>query len=158
MRKLSYGLIFLLPIGDKSGANAKSIATNCSNDSQTRHSADVTHNFLDNSYVGLLGSKYCNVFLYEDKSNRGLSSAIDFAMAVQRPIAVSDSTMFRHILDVKPSVCITRSNLKTITQNGFASLQKHFNDWSAENLLWDYERILDSVFDKRKNRSKRYIV
>ena len=75
-------------------------------------------------------------------------------MAVQRPIAVSDGIMFRHVFDVEPSICVTKNNLKTIIQNGFAPLQKHYNEWNAENLLWEYERILDSVLAKQQNPSK----
>ena len=62
--------------------------------------------------------------------------------------------MFRHVLDVEPSVCVTRNSLKTIIQNGFAPLEKHYKDWNAENLLWEYERILDSIFAKQRSSSQ----
>src|SRR5439155_18884423 len=39
--------------------------------------------------------------------------------------------------------------LKTIIKNGFAPLLNHYHEWTAENLLWEYERILNSVFAKR---------
>ncbi|MFH0948834.1 MAG: hypothetical protein V1833_07620, partial [Elusimicrobiota bacterium] len=45
-------------------------------------------------------------------------------------------------------------NLKSIIQNGFAPLKKHYNEWNSENIIWDYERILDSVFVKQQNQSK----
>ncbi|MBU1299213.1 MAG: class I SAM-dependent methyltransferase, partial [Bacteroidetes bacterium] len=75
-------------------------------------------------------------------------------MAVKRPIAVSDDVMFRHLFDVEPSVCVTKNNLKTIIQNGFAPLQKHYNEWNAENLLWEYERILNLIFAGQQSLSK----
>jgi hypothetical protein len=62
--------------------------------------------------------------------------------------------MFRHVFDIEPSVCITKNNLKTIMQNGFAPLQKHYNEWNSENLLWDYERILNSVISKQQHLAK----
>jgi len=77
-----------------------------------------------------------------------MSSTIDIAMAVQRPIAISDGIMFRHLLDVEPSICVTKNSLKTIIQNGFTPLQKHYNEWSPENIVREYEGILDSIFAK----------
>jgi hypothetical protein len=117
----------------------------------------VTHVFFDNkAMLDFLAQNTINIFLYEhDKTiGKGLSSAVDNAMAVQRPVAVSDGVMFRHLFDVEPSVCITKNNLRTIIQNGFAPLQKHYNEWNAENLLWEYERILNSIFAKQQNLSK----
>src|SRR3989338_6056802 len=142
--------------GDKGGVNARVIAEKCKAFIfKSGIQLIVTHDFLDHSaMLDFLAKNTLNVFLYENKNNRGLSSAIDNAMAVQRPIAVSDGVMFRHVLDVKPSVCIAKNNLKTIIQNGFAPLQKHYDEWNAENLLWEYERMLSSVFAKLQEPSK----
>ena len=38
-----------------------------------------------------------NVFLYTHYGNRGLSSTIDYALSVKKPIAISNSEQFRHI-------------------------------------------------------------
>ncbi|MBK7885588.1 MAG: hypothetical protein IPJ81_18680 [Chitinophagaceae bacterium] len=114
----------------------------------------VTHDFLDDqSMLDFLAQNTINVFFYESSENRGLSSAIDNAMAVQRPIAVSNSIMFRHILATIPSVCIKDNTLKNIIKNGFAPLQKYYDEWNTGNLLWEYERILDAVFIKQQNPS-----
>ena len=123
----------------------------------------ITQDFMDNKAIlDFLAQNTINVFLYEKDMTigRGLSGVIDHAMAVGRPIAVSDSGMFRHLFDAEPSVCITKNNLRTIIQNGFAPLQKHYNEWNADNLLWEYERILDSIFTKQQNpsRSKKGII
>lgn len=142
--------------GDKNGVNARAITEKCKAlIVKPGVQLIVTHDFLDNKAMfDFLAKNTVNIFLYEDKSGRGLSSTVDNAMAVQRPIAVSDSVMFRHIFDVEPSVCVTKNNLKTIIKNGFAPLQKHYNEWSAENLLWEYGRILDSIFAKQQTSSK----
>jgi SAM-dependent methyltransferase len=142
--------------GDKNGAHAKAIADRCKALIYKQGiRLKVTHEFLDNqALLDFLAYNTINVFLYEDKSGRGLSSAVDNAMAVQRPIAVSDSVMFRHVLDTRPSVCVTKNNLKTIIKNGFVPLQKHYNEWTAENLRWEYERILNSIFTRLQSPSK----
>lgn len=142
--------------GDKSGINAKAIAAKCKSlIIKPGIQITVTHDFMDNkAMLNFLAQNTINVFLYEDTNNRGLSSAVDNAMAVQRPVAVSDAVMFRHIFETNPSICVTKNNLKTIIQNGFTPLQKHYNEWNAENFLWEYERILNSVFVKQQNQSK----
>ena len=104
--------------------------------------------------LDFLAKNTCNVFLYEDKENRGLASTIENAMAVKRPIAVSDSVMFRHILDAAPSVCVKKNSLKNIINNGFQPLQKHYDEWNADNLLWEYDRIVAAVLNRWENPVK----
>ena len=142
--------------GDKNGINARAIAANCNNlINKPGIKLIITHDFLDNKTIlDFLAQNTLNIFLYEDTGGRGLSSAVDLAMAVQRPIAVSDAVMFRHVLDTDPSVCIKNNSLKTIIHNNFTPLKKHYHEWNADNLLWDYERILNSVFIKQQNPLK----
>ena len=143
---------------DKDGVKARGIAEKCKAlIVKPGVQLIVTHDFLDNkAMLDFLAQNTVNIFLYEhdETSGKGLSSAVDNAMAVQRPVAVSDSITFRHVFDVEPSICVIKNNLKTIIQNGFAPLQKHYNEWNAENILWEYERILNSVFVKQQNQSK----
>lgn len=139
--------------GDKSGAVARATAQKCESLLvKPGIKLNITHDFLtDDELLDFLAQNTANVFLYNHSGGRGLSSAIDLAMAAQRPIAISDNAMFRHVLDVSPSICIAKNDLMAIIQNGFAPLREHFDEWSAENLLWDYERIVDSVLVKRQN-------
>jgi SAM-dependent methyltransferase len=139
--------------GDKDGINAKAIADKCKAlISKPGIQLNITHDYLDNNaLLDFLAQNTINMFLYEDKSNRGISSALDNAMAVRRPIAVSDSVMFRHIFNAEPSVRITHNKLQNIIKNGFRPLDKYYNEWDSRNILWEYERILDSIFSKRIN-------
>lgn len=142
--------------GDKNGVNARFISEKCKAlITKAGIQLIVTHDFMDNkTMLDFLARNTINVFLYEDATSRGLSSAVDNAVSVQRPIAVSDSVMFRQVFDAEPSVCITNNNLQTIIQNGFAPLRKYYNESNAESLLWEYERILNSVFVKQQNSPK----
>jgi SAM-dependent methyltransferase len=141
---------------DKDGAKARGIAEKCKAlIVKPGVQIVLTHDFLDaKTMLDFLAKNTVNIFLYEHDatSGKGLSSAVDNAMAVQRPVAVSDAVMFRHIFDIDPSICVTKNNLKTIIQNGFAPLEKHYNEWNAENLLWEYERIMNAVFVKQRNK------
>ena len=144
---------------DRDGAKARAIAEKCkAMITKPGIQLKVTHDFHDaKGMLDFLAQNTVNMFLYEhnEKSGKGLSSAVDNAMAVRRPVAVSDAVMFRHIFDTDPSICITKENLRTIIRNGFAPLQKHYNEWNAENLLWEYERILNSVFLRQQWPSKK---
>jgi len=139
--------------GDRDGASARSIAAKCKDlIKKPGITLTITHDFMNHkALLNFLAQNTLNVFLYEDENGRGLSSTVDLALAVQRPIAVSNAKMFRHVLDIHPSICIQNNTLKTIISNGYEPLQKYHHEWNADNLLWDYERILNSVFQKRKD-------
>ncbi len=137
--------------GDRDGALARAIAARCrALITKPGIQLIVTHDFMDHeAMLDYLARNTINVFLYEDTGSRGLSSAVDNAIAVRRPVAVSDAVMFRHVFDAEPSIRVTRNSLPAIIANGFAPLQKHYDEWSAETLLWEYERIMNSVFARK---------
>ncbi len=85
------------------------------------------------------------------RGGRGISSTIDNALAVSRPVAVSDCPMFRHILTASPSVCAEEVPLKTILKNGFTPVVELAKDWTNENLVWEYERILLKTLSIKSN-------
>jgi SAM-dependent methyltransferase len=139
--------------GDKNAENAKLIAQNCADlIHKPGIKLQVTHDYMSKGQLlDFLAGNTMNIFLYEDKDGRGLSSAVDNALAVKRPVAISDCTMFRHILSARPSVCVENNSLKTILQNGFTPLEKLSSDWNKENLVWNYERILNSIFNAEQS-------
>jgi SAM-dependent methyltransferase len=142
--------------GDEKGENARRIAANCKAIiTKPGIKLEVSHEFKDNpALLDFLAGNAMNVFLYQDKHGRGLSSAVDNALSVQRPIAVSRSPMFRHILSTSPSVCVEDNSLKEILANGFKPLEKIAKDWTSENLRWEYERILNRIFKIKNDPAK----
>ena len=56
--------------------------------------------------------------------------------------------MFRHLFDCYPSICIEDNPLKAILGNGVQHLERLCEEWGPENLLWDYERIIDDILNK----------
>ncbi|MCW3091365.1 MAG: methyltransferase protein [Ferruginibacter sp.] len=142
--------------GDPQGENARAIAANC--EALIRKKGIklyVTHDFLDGQGIlNFLARNSINVFLYEDSVVRGLSSAIDNALAVQRPIAVSNSSMFRHILRSAPSVSTQKNTLAHILSEGFEPLKAFLDQWNAANMKWEYERILDSALKKFSHKEQ----
>jgi hypothetical protein len=133
--------------GDVDGINARRVADRCRCIvNKPGISLEITHDFLNkDKLLDFLSVNSMNVFLYEDVHGRGLSSALDNALAVRRPIAVSNSPMFRHVLSVVPSVCADFVSLRTILAEGFGPLRKVTDDWTSQNLSWDYDRILTRI-------------
>jgi len=142
--------------GDQSGAAARQIEDNC-RQILTKPGINlvITHDFFDAAGVfNFLARNTVNIFLYKDMAARGVSSVIDSSLAAQRPIAISDSTMFRHVLAALPAICVKNNSLASIINNGFEPLQKFYDEWSPANLVWDYERIVDAILLQAKSKNR----
>ncbi len=115
----------------------------------------INHDFLDKKQLlDFLAQNTINAFFYDKYLGRGISSVIDYAIAVQRPLTIAKSSMFRHIIPAIPSICIEDSTLRQIIKHGFEPLSHFYNDWSETNFIWDYERILEKVFHRQSDKAK----
>ncbi len=143
--------------GDATGSEARAISERCNSLIVKPHiKLSITHDFLSRQQLlDFLAQNTINAFFYEENKGRGISSVIDMALAVQRPIAISKSNMFRHLYAANPSICINDSTLKQIVQNGLAPLLPYRKEWCEENLIWDYERILDNILADTVRRPRR---
>ncbi len=139
---------------DKDGSNAARLVEACKKlITKPGISLVATHDFLDNNGVlDFLATNTINVFLYQDTNNRGISSTTDYALAVGRPLAVSDSIMFRHLKNVSPAIIYGKTTLKQIIANGTGVANNLKNEWNAANLLWDYERIVTAILKKEAQK------
>jgi len=142
--------------GDADGVGARSYAEQCrALVTQPGIELRITHDFLAlDDLLTVLESNTINAFFYEQAAGRGLSSAIDWALAVDRPIAISESDLFRHVSSARPSIWIEHSSLKEIIQQGTGPLLPYKKEWTAENLCWDYERIVKSAIATFTARSE----
>ncbi|MEG4912916.1 MULTISPECIES: methyltransferase domain-containing protein [unclassified Microcoleus] len=146
--------------GDADGSKAVAIAQRCQQSIfKPGIKLSLSHDFLSQEQLlDFLAQNTLNAFFYDRLENRGISSTIDHALAVKRPIAITKSNMFRHIVSAKPSICIEDSSLKQIVDNGIAPLVPFYNEWSEANFILDYERILAQVLEKpQKSHSQRYL-
>lgn len=109
----------------------------------------VSHDFLTTEGVlDFLSGNSINVFLYENTHARGISSVIDYALAVDRPLAVSTSSMFRHVHDASPSIVVGKSSIREILARGPGAVARYRSEWSPENLAWDYDRIVATALSR----------
>jgi len=103
----------------------------------------VCHDFLpDEEVFKFLQGNDLNMFLYPPfPPNRPCSSVPDYALGVNRPIAISDSEMFRHIYD--DSICLYKTPIRTIIQNGPVFNKKFRDLWSKDAMVSSIQKHLD---------------
>nr|MBA4167353.1 class I SAM-dependent methyltransferase [Chitinophagaceae bacterium] len=135
--------------GDKDGSRARQLVEKCRGlITKTGIKLVVSNDFLSqDGILNFLAQNTVNIFLYQDKAGRGISSAADYALAVERPVTVSDSSMFRNLQAIEPSIVYGRSSIKEIIRQGIASLQPFKQRWNEENIIWEYERILNRILN-----------
>jgi hypothetical protein len=115
----------------------------------------VTHDFLTKrQLLDFLAGNTLNAFFYNPHKDLGISSTIELALAVQRPIAITRCHMFRHVSSISPSICIEDTSLKQIIENGIAPLVPFYNEWSEANFILDYENILNRVLAKQSRKAQ----
>lgn len=130
--------------GDKEGTEARRIENECKKAIHKPGIAlSISHDYLEKEkLLRFLSENTINVFI-RDNAGRGISSVIDYALAVDRPIAICTCPMFRHISI--PKINIETNSLKSIIANGTKPLLKFKKEWTLENLCWEYENMLDII-------------
>jgi len=105
---------------------------------------EVVHEFMPSTedVLDFLSGHTINAFFYDMMAARGISSTIDYALAVHRPIAISDSNMFDHIRHLP--IVVPGHSLKEIIEQGdiFQDLREQ---WSPKNLVGRYETIISTL-------------
>jgi hypothetical protein len=111
---------------------------------------EVNHNFMGHEEVlHFLRGSDINVFLYDKHETRSLSSTIDYALSVKKPIAISNSVMFKHIQSATPSICVDDLTLPEIIANGITPLEPFYEQHSNKKLLEKYEYALTTILNKK---------
>jgi hypothetical protein len=128
--------------GDRDGQIAKQIREQCiSKLTNPNVELRIIHKFIsDDDLLYFLNTNTINLFLYDQENNRGISSVIDFAISVDRPLCISDSYMFRHIYD--DSISITKHSIKECIQQDGKYLSAYREKWSHRNNVLMIENYL----------------
>ena len=136
--------------GDADGSKARAIVAHYSSILyKPGIKLEVSHDFLEEDrLLEFLAQNTINAFLYNRSDDRFISSAIDYALAVQRPIAIRRSSMFRHIWDARPSICIEDQPSGKNHSKRPTACRTICQRWSEPNLRWDYERIVRKVLSQ----------
>jgi SAM-dependent methyltransferase len=114
----------------------------------------ISHDFLGRGeLLDFLAGNTMNAFFYDVDKHRGISSTIEHALAVRRPLAITKCGMFRHVSSASPSICIEDNSLTTILKNGTAPLAPFYEQWTEDKFTAALEKILDKALGKTAARA-----
>ena len=103
----------------------------------------ITHTFFTNEDILLfLHSNTMNIFLYDTMPTRSISSVIDYAISVKKPVGISNSHMFRNIYN--DSICLYKSSINYCLENSVKYCEKYLNKYSNENIINKFNLIINS--------------
>jgi hypothetical protein len=101
----------------------------------------ISHEFLSNEEIlKFLSQSTLNIFLYDKLEGRGISSAIDYALSVKKPLAISDSCMFRNIYS--DEICLYKTPINKIIDNSVKYCEKFLVQYSNINLINKLKKII----------------
>lgn len=125
---------------------------------------ELTRNyFTTRELLNFLAQNTANFFVYANgvrkkREARGISSSLDNALSVKRPVILSNDTMYKHVLSEVPYVDIEKNSIHEIVERGFAELEFLYNAWQPECMQWEYERIIEDIFIKIKKISLKTLI
>jgi hypothetical protein len=95
----------------------------------------ITSEFVDNKDIlYFLKSNTMNLFMYDDSfPNSGVSSVIDYALSVKKPMAISKSHWFRHVYNDK--ICVEITDIDEILETSMHYVEKLCEHFSNKNLI-----------------------
>ena len=72
---------------------------------------------------------------------RGISSAIDYAISVKKPIGISDSYMFRNIYN--DSICLYKVSIEECLQNSTEHCRQFLEKYSHANMINKFKDLIE---------------
>jgi len=101
----------------------------------------ISHTFFSNENIlRFLKSNTMNIFLYDYMNGRSISSVIDYALSVKKPLGISDSCMFRNIYH--DSICLYKTSIKDCLENSVNYCEKFLIEYSHENLIKKFDSVI----------------
>jgi hypothetical protein len=107
---------------------------------------EFTTNFMTPSEtIEFLSKNDVNVFLYNYMQDSGIASSLDYAIAANRPIAITKSSMFRHVLKYNFPITVEDNSLKDIINNGLSYMQLLQKEWTEEKFIIAYKQVFKNI-------------
>ena len=107
-----------------------------------------THYVPKQELLGELASNSLNCFYYDEDKDMGISSVIDLALAVDVPIAISKSGMFRHV--TRPEILVEDNTFDDIIKFGTSYQEPLRRKWSERRFVTGFEDIIFAIISKNK--------
>ena len=104
----------------------------------------ITHDFFStDDILRFLGSNTMNIFLYDTINARGISSVIDYAISVKKPIGISDSYMFRNIYN--DSICLYNVSIEECLENSTQYCKQFLEKYSHANMIKAFKKVIEQL-------------
>jgi hypothetical protein len=105
----------------------------------------ITHDFFSTTDIlKFLKSNTMNIFLYsQDGNTNGISSTVDYALSVKKPLAISDSFMFRNIYS--DEICLYKNSIEYCIKKSVDYCSIFLEKYSNQNLINKFRKILTSL-------------
>jgi len=135
--------------GDNNGEQALAQARMCRETvSKPGIQLEITHDYMrTNDLLQWLADNWMNCFMYTENRGRGLSSTTDYALSVDRPIAINNSYQFRHLTNTTPSIMMEDLSLREIMDNGVTPLLPLKEAYSAKNFIKCYNDMIKTILE-----------
>jgi hypothetical protein len=130
--------------GDRGGERSSITIPKCYNEVRKPNiKLEITTDFLDNTaLLNFLAANTVNLFMYDPEPGRGLSSVMDYIVCVDKPLAISNSNMFRHM---PASLQIQNRSIMEVINSKNSDLQLVKQQWSHANFITRYETIINNT-------------
>jgi len=127
---------------DPTGTETKRVADECRRLNTNRGiQLNITQNFKnDAELLTFLAGNDINVFMHTE-NGEGLSGIGDYALAVKRPIAITNCTMFRHFM--KDEIRLDKHPIPEILSFGTKPLDEFYEKWSENNFKAEMEGVFN---------------
>lgn len=127
--------------GDRHGKETMRVAARCKElNIKPGINLNIDHKFLTNEQtLEFLASNDINIFLYHSV-NQGLSSVIDYALSVKRPIGITNDSMFKHVY--KPEIDAEANSIASLISAETQPLEEYYTKWNPDNFYLEMERVL----------------
>lgn len=118
--------------GVTEGYNLPRIVAQCyANNTNPNVTLTISGNFVDEgTLLCFLAQNDINVFNYAYMNNPGISSAIDYALSVRRPFAVTKNDLFRHVAN--KNTLLEVNSMQEIIDRGITPYEEFYSKWNPE--------------------------
>jgi len=134
----------VMPTAD-TGPNDYGIVEQCHNlNTNPNIKLMIIHDFFEEKdLLQFLRSNSMNIFLYDTHHSAGVSSVIDYALSVKKPLAISDASWFRHIYS--DEICVNKTHVKDIMNASTDHCEKMTNIFSHNNLIKKVDDVVSGI-------------
>lgn len=127
--------------GVTEGYNLPKIVNRCKvNNINPNIKLTITSNFVDDQeLLTFLAGNDINVLYYEYLNNPGISSAIDYALSVRRPFAVTKNNLFRHVAN--DYTLLEKNSIRDIMDRGLAPFEEFYIKWNPDKFRQQFDEL-----------------